>query len=100
MAVRGLKRLAIGSGHRQTGRWDCLAPQKVPSVLDIEGWGQRGRPAVAKDVRDLIRRLSRENPRLGAPRIHGERLKLVIDVGETSVGKAWRATASRRRRYE
>jgi len=35
----------------------------------------------------LIRRLSRENPLWGAPRIHGELLKLGIDVGETSVGK-------------
>ena len=31
--------------------------------------------------------MSRENPLWGAPRIHGERLKLGIDIGETSVGK-------------
>ena len=31
--------------------------------------------------------MSRENPLWGAPRIHGELLKLGIDVGETSVGK-------------
>jgi transposase InsO family protein len=49
--------------------------------------GQPGRPAVPKDVRDLIRRMSRENPMWGAPRIHGELLKLGIDIGETSVGK-------------
>ena len=49
--------------------------------------GQPGRPAVAKDVRELIRRLSRENPLWGAPRIHGELLKLGVDIGETSVGK-------------
>src|SRR5215472_3875400 len=49
--------------------------------------GQPGRPAVPKDVRELIRRLSRENPLWGAPRIHGELLKLGTDVGETSVGK-------------
>jgi len=49
--------------------------------------GQPGRPAVPKDVRELIRRMSRENPLWGAPRIHGELLKLGIDVGETSVGK-------------
>ncbi|MGI9070888.1 MAG: hypothetical protein ACR2JB_06085 [Bryobacteraceae bacterium] len=34
---------------------------------------------------DLIRRMSRENPGWGAPRIHGELLKLGIDIGETSV---------------
>jgi putative transposase len=49
--------------------------------------GQPGRPLVPKDVRGLIRRLSRENPLWGAPRIHGELLKLGIDIGETSVGK-------------
>ena len=49
--------------------------------------GRPGRPAVAKDVRELIRKLSRENRLWGAPRIHGELLKLGIDIGETSVGK-------------
>ena len=49
--------------------------------------GQPGRPVVPKDVRELIRKLSRENPLWGAPRIHGELLKLGINIGETSVGK-------------
>ena len=49
--------------------------------------GNSGRPAVTKEVRDLIRRMSRENPIWGAPRIHGELLKLGIDIGETSVSK-------------
>jgi len=49
--------------------------------------GQPGRPPVPKDTRELIRKLSRENPLWGAPRIHGELLKLGIDIGETSVGK-------------
>jgi len=49
--------------------------------------GNPGRPPIPKDVRELIRRLRRENPLWGAPRIHGELLKLGIDVGETSVGK-------------
>jgi len=41
--------------------------------------GQVGRPAVPKEVRDLIRKMSRENPLWGAPRIHGELPKLGID---------------------
>ena len=49
--------------------------------------GQPGRPAVPKEIRKLIRQMSRDNPLWGAPRIHGELLKLGIDIGETSVGK-------------
>jgi hypothetical protein len=47
--------------------------------------GKPGRPAVPPEVRDLIRRMSRENPGWGAPRIHGELLKLGNNIGETSV---------------
>ena len=36
---------------------------------------------------DVIRKMSRQNPLWGAPRIHGELLKLGIDIGETSVSK-------------
>jgi putative transposase len=49
--------------------------------------GKPGRPAVSPEIRALIRRMSRENPSWGAPRIHGELLKLGIDIGETSVSK-------------
>src|SRR4051812_29949542 len=49
--------------------------------------GTAGRPAVSRDVRDLIRHMSNENPGWGAPRIHGELLKLGINIGETSVSK-------------
>ena len=49
--------------------------------------GRAGRPAVPKAVRELIRKMSRENPLWGAPRIHGELFKLSIGVGQTSVAK-------------
>ena len=39
------------------------------------------------EVRQLIREMSLANPLWGAPRIHGELLKLGIDVGQTSVAK-------------
>ena len=48
---------------------------------------QPGRPPVSRETRELIRKMSRENPLWGAPRIHGELLKLGIDVGETSLSK-------------
>jgi putative transposase len=46
-----------------------------------------GRPAVACEVRDLIRKMSRENPLWGAPHLHGDLLKLGIEISETSVAK-------------
>jgi hypothetical protein len=46
-----------------------------------------GRPSVSAEIRNLIRTMSLANPLWGAPRIHGELLKLGIDVGQTSVAK-------------
>jgi transposase InsO family protein len=46
-----------------------------------------GRPRIDKEVRDLIRRMSFENPLWGATRIHGELLKLGIDVAQSTVSK-------------
>ena len=46
-----------------------------------------GRPRIATDLRGLIRRMSIENPLWGAPRIHGELLKLGIEVAQSSVAK-------------
>ena len=46
-----------------------------------------GRPTVPREVRDLIHRMSRENPLWGAPRIHGELLKLGIEVSQATVSK-------------
>jgi transposase InsO family protein len=42
---------------------------------------------VAPEIRRLIREMSIANPLWGAPRIHGELLKLGIDIGQTSVAK-------------
>ena len=49
--------------------------------------GKAGRPSVPPEVRDLIRVMSRNNPRWGAPRIHGELLKLGIEITEPTVAK-------------
>jgi hypothetical protein len=46
-----------------------------------------GRPKTPADIRQLIRDMSVANPLWGAPRIHGELLKLGIDVGQTTVAK-------------
>jgi len=46
-----------------------------------------GRPRIDSEIRALIRRMNRENPLWGAPRIHGELLMLGIDVAESTVGR-------------
>jgi hypothetical protein len=87
-----------------------LVPRVVNSLVIVEpetviGWHRAGfrlfwrwksrcrggRPKVPFEIRQLIRDMSLANPLWGAPRIHGELLKLGIDVGQTSVAKymAW-----------
>ena len=46
-----------------------------------------GRPQIDADLRALIRRMSVDNPLWGAPRIHGELLKLGFEVAQSSVAK-------------
>src|ERR1700682_798100 len=51
-------------------------------------WRSRsGRPSVDREVRDLIRQMNAANPLWGAPRIHGELLKLGIEVSQATVAK-------------
>ena len=61
------------AGFRSYWRWKSRRPG--------------GRPAVPPEIRKLIREMSIANPLWGAPRIHGELLKLGIDIGQTSVAK-------------
>src|SRR6202043_352577 len=46
-----------------------------------------GRPKTPLEIRQLIRDISLANPLWGAPRIHGDLLKLGIDIGQTRVAK-------------
>jgi hypothetical protein len=63
----------------------------LPGIALAFAWkvrrGQPGRPLISREVRDLIRKMCRENPGWGAPRIHGELLKLGFLIGESSMSK-------------
>src|ERR1700750_244885 len=61
------------AGFRHYWRWKSRSPG--------------GRPQIETDLRALIRRISVENPLWGAPRIHGELLKLGFEVAQSSVAK-------------
>jgi putative transposase len=54
-----------------------------------------GRPRISEEMRTLIRRLAAENGDWGAPRIHGELLKLGFDVSERSVARYLRRVPRR-----
>ena len=81
MALLGLERLGIARFHHQGRHGDGW--QRKGFGL-FWSWkirhGKPGRPAVPKEVRQLIRMLSSENPLWGAPHIHGELLKLGITI--------------------
>jgi len=49
--------------------------------------GRLGRPRVSRELRELIQRMSKENPLWGAPRIHGELLKLGFEIAASTVAK-------------
>jgi hypothetical protein len=46
-----------------------------------------GRPKIDRELRELIRRMSKENPKWGASRIHGELLMLGFEVAQSTVPK-------------
>src|SRR5437588_3320859 len=58
-----------------------------------------GRPQIDTELRGLIRRMSMENPLWGAPRIHGELLKLGFEVAQSSVANGMDRPCSRRQRH-
>ena len=100
-----LKRVRLRSSHRLLFIWLYrLWPGVLDSVVIIQPetivrwhrrgfkafwrWksrGRPGRPRIPREVRHLIGEISLENPLWGAPRIHGELLKLGIEVAQTTV---------------
>ena len=83
-----LVRLAAMSRDGSARHRSPLAPPRFRLALDQEiAPPLPGRPEVAANIRDLIRRMSQANPLWGAPRIHGELLKLGIAVAQSTVAR-------------
>jgi putative transposase len=97
--LNSLDRLFWTTLRRAWTRWaEVLAIVKPETVV---GWhragfrlywrwrsrASRGRPKLSAEVRGLIRRLAEENPTWGAPKIHGELMKLGFVVSERSVSR-------------
>ena len=86
--------LAAASGLLPRERWPVflVSPQTLvrwQQELVARKWTYRrrraGRPPLDAEVRELILRLGRENPRWGCVRIQGELRKLGIRVGATTI---------------
>jgi transposase InsO family protein len=67
-------------------RWHREGFRRYWSIISKRGKG-RGRPAIEKEIRDLILQTARENLTWRAPRIHGELLKLGFEVSERTVSR-------------
>ncbi len=68
--------LAFGAGHRQARKLSYRHSLASAGFRLFWTWkvrrGLPGRPVISREVRDLIRKMCRVNPRRGAPRIHGD----------------------------
>src|SRR5437773_2821380 len=58
-----------------------------PGLAKLSARRTGGRPAVHAEIKALITRMATANPLWGAPRIHGQSLKLGIDVAERTVSR-------------
>src|SRR6266576_3180220 len=67
----------------------CCSPRRLVARRWTYG-GRRGRPPVDEEIRALVLRLARENPRWGYQRITGELNGLGIAVSATTVAKILR----------
>jgi hypothetical protein len=78
----GLARLVVGLGDRPTRDGHRLASPRLRVVLTQRSRRRGRRPQVLAEVRRLTRQMALANPLWGAPRIHGELLKLGFEVSE------------------
>jgi putative transposase len=106
-SLNSVDRLFWTTLRRIWSRWaDVLIIVKPETVVGWHRAGFRlywrwrsgprgGRPKITEEVRGLIRRLAKENPDWGAPKIHGELQKLAFTVAERSVARYLRRLGRR-----
>jgi putative transposase len=85
-----LRRLMFGSSLDTIVKPETVIAWHRQGFRMFWAWNSRrriGRPPLPADVRALIRTMSKANPLWGAPRIHGELLKLGLDVSQATVAK-------------
>jgi transposase InsO family protein len=88
VAVARLARLALGSCPRETGNSRRLASQRFPTLLDLEKPARASRETFDSQGRPRADpQHEQANPLWGAPRVHGEILKLGIELSQATVAK-------------
>jgi hypothetical protein len=87
LALSALARLEIYSRDRETGNLNCLASARIPAVLEMEEPSSTGATVRVAGGRQSDRKMCSANPYWGAPRIHGELLKLGFELSQATVAK-------------
>src|SRR6267143_4620865 len=86
-AGQGLGRVETAPRDRDPRHRPAVAAASLPRVLDQALLPAHGRPPVHAEIKVLVMRMAAANPLWGAPRIHGELLKLGIHVAERTVSR-------------
>jgi putative transposase len=79
--------LAPRPHHRQADYRRALAPFHLPPLLDLAFASTNGAAPIDRPTRNLVRQMAHANPLWGAPRIHGELLKLDIRISEREISR-------------
>jgi putative transposase len=80
--------LAHRAAHRPTRHCYQVAPDGIQALLAVEIQPKTaGRPSIDQEIRDLIRRMARENPSWGTPHILSELRLLGYEVAQAIVAK-------------
>src|SRR5882762_2001470 len=87
MALTVVELLAIGTAHCQTGDRHRLASQGVSLLLEMEESALRRSPVCASGSSESDSANEPRQPSLGSSRIHGELLKIGIEVSQATVAK-------------
>ena len=87
MALTVVELLAIGTAHCQTGERHRLASQGISLLLDLEESALRRSPVCASGSSESDSANEPRQPSLGSSRIHGELLKIGIEVSQATVAK-------------
>ena len=81
--------MEAGSDDRKSRDGCALASRRIQAVLELALPPSQchGTRRISKELRELIFRMVAENPTWGAPRIHGELVKLGFDISERTVSR-------------